>query len=446
MRIPFLSFLKCPYCGSDLRVKTIIKEKEDELINGCVKCDCSEFPVLEGILILTEKFLNEQIIELIKERRVEEAIIRVLGYDSFERINSLEKFSILPPPVPLKISRAFGQTLSRLLKVIVERKYRRLYNRYSNKNISFYDLLGEGLFDIYLKHRFSAESFWSIYPFLPVLRKKQERILDLNCGTGHASFVISQSMPSQQLCCADCSFMQLYLARKYFVQNSEFVCLDANLSLPFKNGTFSSILMSDSVHYVHSHVSLAHEMERILSSDGLLLFLHVHNSLSSNRAAGYPLTPKGWRNLFKASKLEITVLPERKVVEDFLFHNKLDLVEEHSDDTLNSSNAIIILATLDKSLLTTYDEVNRDFLSAKSNLIINPLYEMTEKEDQILLERPLHQYLLGDSYPISEKYLPKNHKMYKESISGRQIHISDLEKVEDLMKKFILINVPEKYT
>ena len=71
---------------------------------------------------------------------------------------------------------------------------------------------------------------------------------------------------------------------------------------------------------------------------------------------------------------------------------------------------------------------------------------MTEKKGQILLERPLHEFSLGDSYPISEKYLPKKHEICKESVSGRQIHISDLEKVEDLMKKFIIINVPEKYT
>lgn len=446
MRFPFLRFLKCPYCGSDFRVEVVIKKKEDELINGCVKCECSEFPVLEGILLLNEKSLNRQIIELIKERRVEEAAIRVLGYDSFELINSLERFSLFPPPVPLKISRTLGQILSRLAKSRAERKYGRLYKRYSDKNIPFYDLLGKGVFETYLKHRFSAESFWSIYPFLPILRKKQERLLDLNCGTGHASFVISQSIRQRQLCCADYSFTHLYLARKYFAQNAEFVCLDANLPLPFKDGTFSSILISDAVHYVHSHFSLAHEMERILSPDGLLLLLHVHNSLTNNRAAGYPLTPKAWGNLFRAGKLEINVLPEKNVVENFLFHNKLDLVEEYTEDTLNSSNAIILLATLDKSLLTTYDKVNRDFLSAKSNLVINPIYEMTEKEDQILLERPLHEYSLGDSYPISEKYLPKNHKMYKESISGRQIRISDLEKVEDLMKKFIIINVPEKYT
>jgi SAM-dependent methyltransferase len=446
MRFPFLRFLECPYCGSDFRVEVVIEKKEDELINGCVECECSEFPVLEGISILNEKSLNRQIIELIKERRVEEAVIRYLGCDSFELINSLERASLFPPPVPSKISRALGQILSRLAKSRAERKYGRLYKRYSDKNIAFYDLLGEGAFETYLKHRFSAESFWSLYPFLPLLKKRQGRLLDLNCGTGHTSFVISQSVRPQQLCCADLSFKHLYLARKYFAQNAEFVCLDANHPLPFKNGTFSSILMSDAVHYVHSHVSLAHEMERILSPDGLLLLLHVHNSLTNNRSAGYPLTPKAWANLFRAGKLEVKVLPERKVVENFLFHNKLDLLEKHTEATLNSSNAIILLATSDKSLLTTYDNVNRDFLNAKSNLIVNPIYEMTEKEDQVLLERPLHEYSLGDSYPTSEKYLPKKHKMRKESLSGRQIRISDLEQAEDLMRKFIIINVPEKYT
>jgi len=46
---------------------------------------------------------------------------------------------------------------------------------------------------------------------------------------------------------------------------------------------------------------------------------------------------------------------------------------------------------------------------------------------------------------LTEKYLPKKYEMGKEFVSGRKVHISDLEKAEDMMKRFIIINVPENY-
>jgi hypothetical protein len=127
------------------------------------------------------------------------------------------------------------------------------------------------------------------------------------------------------------------------------------------------------------------------------------------------------------------------------------LTAKYSEDELNSSNAMILMATSDKSLFKVYDKVNRDFLSVKNNLVINPIYEMKSTDDSILLVRSSQyaraQFLYEDYYPLTKKYIPEKYEIGKEFVSviGRKVHISDLEKAEDLMKRFIIINVPENY-
>jgi hypothetical protein len=80
MRPQFLKLMKCPFCGSDFRIQNVIETKEEDLITGCIKCECSEFPVVEGILILKDSSLNKRVIRLIKERRIHEAVIHCFGW------------------------------------------------------------------------------------------------------------------------------------------------------------------------------------------------------------------------------------------------------------------------------------------------------------------------------------------------------------------------------
>ena len=342
---------------------------------------------------------------------------------------------------------ALGRLLFGLGYAELIRLHGKIYRDYSDKSLPFYDVLGKSSYDMYLRNRFSSESLWSIYPLIPLLKRKKSRILDLGCGAGHSSFVISKYVEPQLLCCADSIYRNLFLARKYFVQSAEFVCLDANSPLPFKDRIFSTIMMSDAFHYVYGRAYLAREMECALIQGGLILLPHLHNSLAYNRSAGYPLTPQAYTNLFDSDHLEVKVMPERRIVENFLFSNKLDLVEKYSEDKLNSANAMMLMATSGSSLFKVYDRVNRDFLSVKNNLVINPLYEMKPKDDSIVLVRSSHKFslLFGDYYPLTEKYIPEKYEISKEFVSGRKAHISDLEKAEDLMKRFVIINVPENY-
>ena len=440
----FLQLLFCPYCGSDFELEALAEEN-GEIITGCLKCECSEFPIISGILILKDSPLNKDIIKLIKERKSEEAIAQYLCCENFEKINSLETTLDLPFPLSLKLRWMEKQIILTLARAEEKKKCRKIYKNYSDKGISFHELLGTTFYETYLKHRFSGETLWSLYPFIPLIKNKNERILDLCCGVGYTSFILSNYVEPQQLCCADLVFSRLYLAKKYFAPNAQFVCLNADYPLPFKNKSFASILMLDAFNYIRTRALLAREVERLLLTDGLVLLLHIHNSYGFNLGGGTAISPKALVNLFKNSYLKTKVIPERNVLTNFVFGDKLDIGKEFSEEELNSSNALILMATLDKSIFKTYNKVNSDFLSIRSHLIINPIYEMKRKDSKFLLKRPLHKYALGDIYPFSEKYLPKEIELSENLLTGREVKSKYIEKVDELMKQFVVVNVPPNY-
>jgi len=447
MKQELLELMKCPYCGSDFEIEEIYEvfsENEEEIRNGCIKCECNEYPILEGILILKNLTAKKYIIEHLKKREVEKAV--ALSFK--EGVNDICRVADFIEPKP------GGKIIKKCLLGFARHSSK--YKILSNKKSSFFDALGYGSYEVYLKHRFSSQTFWSLYPFFHLLRtrERRKRILEVCCGAGHASFVVSNYVNPEELICVDGGFKSLYLAKKYFSNAAAFINIDANYQLPFKDGVFSSVLMMDAFHYVDARALLAKELERVLNQEGMLLLLHLHNALAENPAAGKPLSPSAWRGLFDRD-VTVRVLPEKRVVEDFVLRDRLDLSKEYSEEELNSSDAIIIVAGAGVGS-ECFDGVWEDILKVKrkikENLIINPIYKMKEEGDKILLEREFPSESFRKEYPLTEKYLPERGEIGKGLVSGGSVFVSDsderegeIKEIKDLMRKFVVINVPERY-
>ena len=430
MKQELLEIIKCPYCGTDFEIEEVYSENEGEIINGYIKCECDTYPILEGILILKNTPTKECIIEYLKKGEIEKAVALSL----MDYTNDICRVADLIEPKP------FGKFFKKGLLSFVNSYSKKIYKKYSDKNLPFCDVLGKGSFDVYLKHRFSSQTFWSLYPFIKLLRKNRKRILDVCCGAGHASFVISKYVNPDELICVDGEFKSLYLAKKYF-SNAEFINIDANYQLPFKDGVFSSVLMMDAFHYVDARALLAKEFERVLNQEGMLLLLHLHNALAENVAAGKPLSPSTWKGLFD---INVMALPEKSIIEDFVLRDRLDLSKKYSEEELNLSDAILMIGGAD---LDCFEGLWKDILGIKDNLIINPIYKIKEKGDMIVLEREFPSEFFRKEYPLTEKYLPERCEIDRRFVNGRTVCVSgsDEIEIENLMRKFVIINVPEKY-
>jgi hypothetical protein len=70
---------------------------------------------------------------------------------------------------------------------------------------------------------------------------------------------------------------------------------------------------------------------------------------------------------------------------------------------------------------------------------------MKEEGDKILLERNFPSESFRMEYLLTEHYLPERCVIDKRFVNGRSVCVSDSDKIVDLMRKFVAINVPEKY-
>jgi len=282
-------------------------------------------------------------------------------------------------------------------------------------------------------------------------KNKKKNILDFACGTGHSSYVISIYLEPEELVCADISFRFLFFLKKFFVEDAYCVCLDANNYLPFKEEHFDTIHTIDSFHYINEKKRLSREFERIIDPNGLLMLSHLHNSLQYNPGAGYPLRPQEWMSLFET--IYPIAIPETSIIEDFIFHDKLDLEKHYSIDELNSSKAISITGSRRKSYDGLYKNIWEYIIKKKVNLIINPIYKIKNKNKNIILKRQFPSEFYRINYPITENYLPEKYVInckISNYIKNRTLYLNELDKndileIDDMMKRYIIINVPEKY-
>jgi ubiquinone/menaquinone biosynthesis C-methylase UbiE/uncharacterized protein YbaR (Trm112 family) len=422
MQKNLLEILRCPYCGSMFELSEVMEAQGEDIVHGCLQCECNSFPILEGIPLLINNPAKKYVLNYLREGEIKKAFALSINKNSRTTIRIADFIN----------SKPLG---TRLKNLFLDGSYyfsKKQYERYFDQSTCFCDLLKPGLSGDYLKHRFSSQTFWSLYPFIPLIQRKKRRILDVCCGSGHASFVISRYVNPEELVCVDADFRHLYLAKKYFSE-AEFINADANGQLPFKDNIFSSVIMMDSFHYIDAKSSLSKELFRMLEAEGNLLLLHIHNSLLDNYAAGGPLSPKYLQNLFKEHAVRI--LPENKIVEDFIWHDRIDLSCEYTSGDLVSSNLILIKSPYREEFSNIWSKISPN----KGNLIINPIYKTTfTSENKIVLERNFPNEFFRKENPISENYLIEEYELHTDDLkSGKSI--------DNLLRRFILLNVPEKY-
>jgi len=438
MKQEYLKQLHCPYCGSNFELTKKLDDVAGDIIHAIAECNCRGYPIVSGILTLNTLNLNalNEALGALREGDPRTAIFKLLEPTSnTSRIIQAAKSKGIP----------FSGGIEKLRSKLVQ-SYLEKFTHLDNFSLVV-DYCRSISFGGYFKHRFSSSTFIAAVPLICLMQYLPGPVLEVGCGMGHHGFVISQLYPDRKLVLADASFVNLYLTKKFFAPHADCICLNANDPLPFKDASFGAVFASDSLHYLHSKKLAVEEIGRLYNSDnGAMLFSHLHNMERENPAAGEPLTASGWLDLVSFSKARL--FPERQILKDFLNDDKLDLSREYSNDVIQEIDAFVLIAASSPGLFKLYQGIGGDFFNLREHLIVNPLYRMSLKEDQALLKKYWPTKYMRQENKDIDAFLPSTFfldRQSSEKIAAGKFSQLDTSLVQQLQKKFILINAPISY-
>jgi hypothetical protein len=185
---------------------------------------------------------------------------------------------------------------------------------------------------------------------------------------------------------------------------------------------------------------LVNEFKRILSSDGALLLSGLPNFLKTGPTYwnGEAMSPDAYSRLFDEPNLRL--LSQERMFTDFLTKNEVNLEEKYSDSELNSSERLFLLETRNRDDLRVYRDLGRKiFEKIRKTLIINPVYTIQERGDDLYL----HKDISAMEY-IEKDYIIKREML--ELIQKENIATNQLDDLYKLWKSFILIDAPENFS
>lgn len=236
-----ISPLRCPYCRSSLKYLKKIGE------SAIVMCRNHKFPMVDGILYLKVDKFADTAIENITHGRIFPAYINLINLNR----RLLLPFFLFKSKVKIpfnnfiKLAKRFG----------------------FDKNWSDY-LLERTQSDSYKITANSIETF-----------RKGDKILDFGCGVGQLLPLISKKTAPGNLYAIDNSFVNLAIAKKYFVKRHVLlICSDGELQFPFAKNFINNITATDSFHYIRNKKLFINESRRILKSGGGLMIFQTINA------------------------------------------------------------------------------------------------------------------------------------------------------------------------
>jgi SAM-dependent methyltransferase len=431
-----ISQLRCPYCDSSLEVihgldaSTLLRSDY-----GVLRCGCAEYPVVEGIPILQHTDGLPGVISLIKDGESRGALLQALN-----------------------VFRVKWAHRSRWHQFRYHLNCRQLADR---ENTTFEEAVNlvrrPKVFSDYLFHRYANPSFLAAVGVLQLLGSIQNsgsdsapadvhthRVLDLACGAGHSSFLMRLLFPRLSIVSADHDFVSLYLAKRFLAPDSVHVCIDAEVANPFPENYFDAVFCLDAFHYLHSKAAVVSELKRIVKSDGLWLFPHLHNALQKNITAGIPLSPEHYLRCFDSP--DVKLFDESELVRGLTERHTLDLQRSPDMATLNAAPTLALVGGK-----TDLWRQHQDFPSAlckhPGNLTINPIYRASSSSQGEEWQLIWPNDVMKAECSEAEAILPRSWKRNRGELDAllRADSAADNSNLADLVAKFVLVALPPNY-
>ena len=444
LKLSELRLLHCPYCESPLDLiynadSTKYSDAKDSVENGILNCSCAQYPVLGGIPILQHTEGLGQVVALIREGDCRGALLRVMN-----------------------VFRVKWARQSRWHQIRYHLNCRYVTSRNDVSFARAVDLLRRPkIFSHYLYHRFANPSLLAAFAPLLLLDSvcsdqvntaalpsrtggSSQRVLDLACGAGHASFLIRWLYPEINLVSIDQDFVSLYLAKRYQAAGAVFVCADTEVSSPFPNAHFAAFFCLDAFHYFHAKAAIIAELQRVVAPDGLWIFPHLHNAHQPNITAGMPLSPQAYLRLF--ADINPKLFPEGAILAAMSANRAFDWSNGESPDDLRGAPTLTLVGRGNRELRAQHDPLSV-FCRRPRRLTINPIYSTTRDGDALRLTLDWPTESLRRECKSIEEYLPRHVMLHPNEITAIANGTLDLgaPRTRELVSRFVLVPLPEHY-
>jgi SAM-dependent methyltransferase len=437
-----LADLRCPCCRSALHAAKELDASPEGLRNAILRCDCYEYPLVDGIAVLRQmspvSSNQNGAVERLHQGDAAGALTWLMG-------------SGTAPGVPTSQPQDRAPRKSRLAAWLQRPSQSAAPPPDETDFFATLHARRPSGYAQYLFQRFANPSFLAAIAPLAVLGAScsagpRRRILDLLCGIGHASATICALHPQLQLIMADVDFVNLFLARRFLAPGATAICLDSELPLPFADATVDGVFCLDGLHYVRSKVALLEEVDRIVAADGAYAFSHMHNADHANPNPGAPLSARGYAQRFAFG--EQRLLPEAEILAQFHAGGFLDLTVQPAQEAIDASNALTLIGARDARLWRRHSGLD-ELVSRCANLLaLNPLYRLRTAGTSMVAEAAWPSAGLEQECKGAMKYLPATVQLDQEllgQIAAARSGTALSTNVRQLLRNFVLVPLPQCY-
>jgi Methyltransferase domain len=301
MRRELVERMKCPYCLGNFDIVHQIEEGEAAgRINwGLLRCRCFEFPIVDGVLLLSLAKgyggSEEAIVPYVPLQVAAIEYIRagdVTGLRGWiaKHIPLLHRL-ISPDSVDYL---SFSTDLNRRLGPQVEKDLF-AWNRYEvlgrrgalRHRRRFIDTfaatrIGSGVmrarrrlfpqaWSTFYVSRFVSNELASLRTRLRDIRFVGP-ILSLCCGHGPFELFLQGRHRTVPVVSVDGQLLNLFVVKRFIAPDSSYICHDLQFSLPFKDGAFSEVFSSTCLSEIPSQALFVRESLRVTSNAGWTMF------------------------------------------------------------------------------------------------------------------------------------------------------------------------------
>jgi hypothetical protein len=300
MKRELLADLVCPYCGASFRISRDVDGDTDRLRYGLLQCRCFEFPIVDGILLLSlAKGYGGSEERLQPYVPLQVAAIRYLSRDDVAGLRGWIRRhlpladELIERRIPSYLEfrkrmsadhdRAVEQELASYAQFEVVgapmRKgaygwARALWRRRRKWSAGSALPVAKWLLRDYYASRFFA-------PRVNTLALQLERlpmrsgILSLCCGHGVFENLLSVQDRQASIVSVDAQLINLLVTRHFVSDTGSFICHDLQFPLPFRDGYFEGVFSSTCLPEIPPQRSFVKEALRVTGEAGWCFFDQV---------------------------------------------------------------------------------------------------------------------------------------------------------------------------